>query len=50
MYDWTDDLVIQAVLSFPGLKYYIMQCQDMGDVDKMIEFLLALEFDGRKAV
>ena len=50
MYDWWDDFIEQAILSFPSLKYYIMQCDDMGDTEQMINLLWALEFDGRKDV
>lgn len=47
MYDWTDTFCEQARLSFPTLQYYIMQAQDHGDIDQLLEFLMALEYDGR---
>jgi len=50
MYDWTDTFITQAIMSFPNLKNYIMQCIDMGDTEQMINLLWALEFDGRKDV
>lgn len=48
MYDWLDDFVIQACQSFPNLRYYIMQCADMGDTEQLMEFLLALSYENRK--
>lgn len=48
MYDWTDDFRIQAGQSFPNLRFYIEQCMDMGDVDQLMEFLMALQFDNRQ--
>jgi hypothetical protein len=49
MYDWTDDLYIQATLSFPSLKGYIAACQEADAGDKLMELLHSLEFDGRQA-
>jgi hypothetical protein len=42
MYDWQDDFVIQACLSFPSLRYYIAQCADLGDIDQAIELMFGL--------
>lgn len=49
MYDWADDFIAQCILSFPHLAGYINACADEGDMDKLMSFLIALEFDGRQA-
>jgi len=46
MYDWTDSFVIQATLSFPHLKYIILQAYDLGDIDQLLNLLLAHEQGG----
>jgi hypothetical protein len=48
MYDWTDDFTKQACLSFPNLRYFIMQAMDLGDFSAVLDLLMALEYDGRK--
>jgi hypothetical protein len=43
MYDWTDDFLTQAIMSYPSLRYYLMQAVDMGDYEPMFNFLLSFE-------
>ncbi len=43
MYDWTDDFCWQACMSFPSLRFHIMQAIDLGDTDRMIDLLFAIE-------
>lgn len=50
MFDWTDDFVLQAIMTYPHLRYYIMQSVDLGDTEQLLEFLLALNFENRKDV
>jgi len=43
MNDWTDDFIQQAIWSFPMMRYYIMQCADMGDIEQLLNLLLECE-------
>ena len=43
MSDWTDDFVMQAILSYPKLKYVILQAHDLGDMDSLLNLLLSNE-------
>lgn len=49
MYDWTDDFTTQCILSFPHLAGYIRACHEEGDMDKLMTFLMAIEFENRVA-
>lgn len=48
MFDWTDDFIIKACLSFPNLKNYIMQAFDLGDGEQCIDMLFAIEHQNRR--
>ena len=47
MYDWTDDLYLSVLLSFPSLKGFAAEAIREGDIDKLVDLLMALETDSR---
>lgn len=40
-----NDLVMSLILSFPKLRYHIMQAADFDDLDKTVELVFSLETD-----
>jgi hypothetical protein len=50
MYDWTDDFCWQACMSYPNLRYFIMQAVDEGHIDNVLNLLMAMEYEGRRDV
>ena len=48
MYDWSDDFIAQLCLSYPRWTEMIQQANDLGDLDKIINLVFALETNRRE--